>query len=87
VAFWSVKLNCDSQGCIANLKNPLYSQYAKYIAMSFQYAREAVAKGHVDIRYVESARNVEDILTKPMAKPRFQIHRKGKEMITSRTSH
>ena len=77
VAPWSVKMFCDNQGCIANLKNPLYSKYTKHIAVSFHYAREAIAKGQVDIRYVESARNMADILTKPLAKPVFHGHRKS----------
>ena len=68
---------CDNQGCVANLKNPLYSKYTKHIAVSFHYAREAIAKGQVDIRYVESARNMADILTKPLAKPVFHAHRKS----------
>ncbi len=72
---WSIKLFCDNQGCIANLKNPLYSKYTKHIAVSFHFAREAIGKGQVDIRYVESAKNVADILTKPLPQPVFLSHR------------
>jgi hypothetical protein len=52
---------CDNQGCIANLRNPLYSKYTKHIAVSFHFAREAIGKGQVDIRYVESANNMADL--------------------------
>jgi hypothetical protein len=72
---WRVTLHCDNQGCIANLRNPLYSKYTKHIAVSFHFAREAIAKGQVDVVYVESARNVADIFTKPLGKPVFQAHR------------
>jgi hypothetical protein len=75
VAPWSVTIHCDNQGCIANLKNPLYSKYTKHIAVSFHFAREAIAKGNVKIQYIESAKNVADILTKPLARPAFQVHR------------
>ena len=74
---WSVKLYCDNQGCIANLKNPLYSKYTKHIAVSFHFAREAIAKGQVIIRYIESAKNKADMLTKPLARPVFQVHRRA----------
>ena len=74
---WSVKLYCDNQGCIANLKNPLYSKYTKHIAVCFHFAREAIAKGQVTLCYVESARNKADMLTKPLARPAFQMHRRG----------
>lgn len=72
---WIIKLHCDNQGCIANLKNPLSSKYTKHIAVSFPFAREAIGKGHVDRRYVESGNNVPDLLTKPLAKPVFVKHR------------
>ncbi len=74
---WSVTLHCDKQGCLANLKNPLYSKYIKDMAVSFCFAREAIAKGNVDVQYIESAKNMADILTKVFSKPVFQIHRKS----------
>jgi hypothetical protein len=83
VAPWNVKLYCDNQGCIANLRNPLYSKYTKHIAVSFHYAREAIAKGQVDIQYVESAKNKADIMTKPLAKPLFQVHRQSIGLLNS----
>jgi hypothetical protein len=51
---WTVKIHCDNQGCIANLKNPVYSKYTKHIAVQFHFAREAIKKGQVDVKYVES---------------------------------
>jgi hypothetical protein len=73
----SIVINCDGTGCIANLKNPLYSKYTKHIAVSFYFAREAIAKGQVIIRYIESAKNKADMLTKPLARPVFQVHRRA----------
>ena len=61
-----VKLHCDNQGCILNLKNPVNSKYTKHIAVHFHYAREAIKKGQVDVCHVESALNTADILTKPL---------------------
>jgi len=70
-----VKLYCDNQGCIANLKNPLYSKYTKHIAVCFHFAREAIAMGQVILCYVESAKNKADMLTKPLSRHLFQFHR------------
>ena len=75
VSPWSITLHCDNQGCIANLKNPLNSKYTKHIAVRFHFAREAIAKGQVDIRYITSALNVADILTKALPKGTFAGHR------------
>ena len=71
---WSVKLYCDNQGCIQNLKNPVYSKYTKHIAVQFHFAREAIKLGQVDIKYVESAKNQADMMTKPLVGPVFKRH-------------
>eukprot|EP00884_Botryococcus_braunii_P015592 jgi/Botrbrau1/2716/Bobra.0203s0058.1 len=47
---WRVKVFCDNQGlgchrCISNLRNPLYSKFTTHVAVSFHYAREAMAVG------------------------------------------
>jgi hypothetical protein len=72
---WKVKMFCDNRGCIANLRNPVYSKYTKHIAIAFHFAREAIAKGQVDILYVPSGQNQADLLTKPLVKPLFVKHR------------
>ena len=77
VAPWMVKLHCDNQGCILNLKNPVNSKYTKHIAVQFHYAREAIKKGQVDVRHVDSASNTADILTKPLVPPVFRRHVEG----------
>ncbi len=70
----SVKLYCNDLGCIQNLKNPVYSKYTKHIAVQFHFAREAIKMGQVDIKYVESANNRADMMTKPLVGPVFKNH-------------
>ena len=77
VSPWSIRLYCDNQGCIANLKNPLNTKYTKHIAVRFHFAREAIAKGQVDIRWIESTKNVADIMTKALNKVVFVGHRQN----------
>jgi hypothetical protein len=72
---WIVKIHCDNQGCINHLRNPVFSKHTKHIAISFHFAREAIALGQVDMRYIPSARNVADIFTKPLTRQVFQGHR------------
>jgi hypothetical protein len=72
---WIVKIHCDNQGCISHLKNPVFSKHTKHIAVSFHFAREAIALGQVDFKYIESPRNVADIFTKPLTRQVFQGHR------------
>ena len=75
VSPWTIKLYCDNQGCIANLKNPLNTKYTKHIAVKFHFAREAIATGQVDIRWIESSKNVADIMTKALHRAVFVGHR------------
>jgi hypothetical protein len=74
---WTVKIHCDNQGCINHLRNPVFSKHTKHIAISFHFAREAIALGQVDVKYVPSARNVADIFTKPLTRQVFQGHREA----------
>jgi hypothetical protein len=74
VSPWTVKIHCDNQGCIQNLKNVINSKFTKHIAVQFHYAREAIKMGQVDIKYIESARNHADIMTKPLVGPVFKKH-------------
>ena len=71
---WSVKLYCNNQGCIQNLKNPVYSKYTKHIAVQFHFAREAIKLGQVDIKYVETSNNQADMMTKPLVGPVLKRH-------------
>lgn len=48
---WQLGLYCDNQGCIANLKNPMYIKFIKHVALRFHYARDAISKGPEDIRH------------------------------------
>ncbi len=34
-ALWTVKIYFDNQGCIATLRNPVYSKHTKHIAVQF----------------------------------------------------
>jgi hypothetical protein len=53
----------------------VFSKHTKHIAVSFHFAREAIALGQVDFKYIESARNVADMFTKPLTRQVFQGHR------------
>jgi hypothetical protein len=71
-----ITLYCDNQGCISNLKNHLVSKYTKHISVSYHYAREHVAWGHIDPVYISTHQNVADMFTKPLAPLVFLKHRK-----------
>ncbi len=65
-------VNSPFEGRLTNLKYRVNSNYAKHIAVSFHYASEITAKGQVEVKYVDSAKNVADLITKPLLRDVFQ---------------
>ena len=61
----------DNQGAIKIMKNEASSGRTKHVDIKLQFLKEAVLKGEVDIRYVNTADNVSDIFTKPLNRLAF----------------
>ncbi len=70
-----VKLYCDNQGCIANLKHHLISKHTKHISVRLHHGREKVAWGQIVPDYVATDENMADMFTKPLSATVFQKHR------------
>lgn len=72
-----ITMHCDNQGCISNLESHFVSKYTIHISVSYHYAREHVAWGHVDPVYILSTKeNVADMFTKVLAPAVLLKHRK-----------
>jgi transposase InsO family protein len=70
-------INCDSTGCIANLKNPLSSSYVKHIDARYKSSREMVGDLKIVPQYISTDENVSDVFTKPLANAKFSKFRAG----------
>ena len=64
-------LYCDNSGAVAIAKSPLTTTSLKHVLRRHFFVREACEAGEVDIVHVPTADNVADVLTKFVAKPRF----------------
>ncbi|SOV09393.1 uncharacterized protein UDID_18579 [Ustilago sp. UG-2017a] len=62
---WPV-LYTDSQGCIQVSKDPAKHWKLKHIDTRYHFVRNHVQEGDVAIKYVGTANNVADVLTKPL---------------------
>ncbi|SOV09582.1 uncharacterized protein UDID_19010 [Ustilago sp. UG-2017a] len=62
---WPV-LYTDSQGCIQVSKDPAKHWKLKHIDTRYHFIRDHVQEGDVAIKYVGTANNVADVLTKPL---------------------
>jgi hypothetical protein len=66
-------IKSDSQGAIASLKNPMFSQRTKHIDVIHHFVREKVADGILNFEFCPGAENVADVLTKPLPGPKFRF--------------
>jgi hypothetical protein len=66
----------DYQPAIALAKNPILHDWSKHIDIKFQFLRDCVDGGQIVIEFVETGRQLADILTKSLRRLRFMELRK-----------
>ena len=67
-----MKINCDNQGAIALAKDNKFHSRTKHIDLRFHFIREAVQDKKITVSYIPTEENPSDVLTKALAKPKFQ---------------
>jgi hypothetical protein len=66
---------CDNQSCIKLSENPVFHDRSKHIEIRYHFIRDRVQKGAVKLQYIPTDQQVADILTKPLAKGKFEAFR------------
>jgi hypothetical protein len=69
-------LMVDNQTAIALAKNPVLHDRSKHIDIKFHILRDRVDRGQIVIEFVETGRQLADILTKSLGRLRFMELRK-----------
>lgn len=62
----SIEVNCDSQIAIYLSKNYIYRETTKHIAVKYNFIREIIADGIVQVLKIHTSINLEDMLTKTL---------------------
>lgn len=65
-------LLCDNKAARILSEDQVFHSRSKHIDIRYHYIRECCENGSILVRYVPSAENVADILTKPLAYPQFK---------------
>jgi hypothetical protein len=65
-------LKVDNQPAIALAKNPVLHDRSKHIDVKFHFIRDCIDGGQLVIEFVDSGRQLADILAKPLGRLRFQ---------------
>jgi hypothetical protein len=66
---------CDNQSCIKLSENPVFHDRSKHIEIRYHFIRDRIQKGAVKLQYIPTDQQVVDILTKPLAKGKFEAFR------------
>jgi len=64
-------LKVDNQSAIKLVKNPEFHKRIKHIDVRYYFIRELYESGIVNILYVESEKQIADILTKPLTREKY----------------
>jgi hypothetical protein len=74
--FHHVPLLCDSTSAISVAKNTLLHSRTKHIDVYFHFLRDHYEKGDIELHYIDTTRQLVDILTKPLDQKTF-VHLRG----------
>ena len=66
----------DNQPAIALTNNPILHDRCKHIDIKFHFLRDCIDGGQIIIEFVETGRQLADILTKSLGRLRFMEPRK-----------
>jgi hypothetical protein len=77
VNFERVPLMCDNTSAILVAKNPVFHKKMRHVERRHQFLRDHVEKGDIEMRYIDTERQLTDIFTKPLDSFRFANLRGG----------
>jgi hypothetical protein len=77
VNFERVPLMCDNTSAILVAKNLIFHKKMRHVEKRHHFLRDHVEKGDIEMRYIDTERQLTDIFTKPLDSFRFANLRGG----------
>jgi hypothetical protein len=71
VIFERVPLMCDNTSAISVAKNLVFHKKMRHVERRHHFLRDHVEKGDIEMRYIDTERQLADIFTKPLDSSRF----------------
>jgi hypothetical protein len=78
VRFEKVSLICDNTSAISVAKNPVFHKKMRHVEKRHHFLRDHVENGDIEMRYIDTERQLADIFTKPLDSSRFADLRGGR---------
>jgi hypothetical protein len=66
VSFERVPLICDNTSAISVAKNSVFHKRMRHLERRHHFLRDHVEKGDIEMRYIDTERQLTDIFTKPL---------------------
>ena len=66
---------CDNHSCVKLSENPVFHDKSKHIEIKYHYIRDMLQRGAVKLQYVAMEDQITDVLTKPLARVKFEYFR------------
>jgi len=76
----SIPIYCDNIVAYCLSKNPILQSIAKHIEIKHHFIRDYVQKGILDIQFIDTKHQWDDIFTKPLIVERFDFIKKNLNM-------
>lgn len=68
-------LKVDNKSAISVCKNPVFHDRSKHIDTRYHFIRQCIEEKKVEVEFISTDEQVADILTKPLARIKFQEFR------------
>ena len=68
---------CDNQSCVKLSENPVFHDKSKHIEIKYHYIKDMVQRGAVKLQHVATEEQIADVLTKPLARVKFEYFREN----------
>ena len=80
-------LHCDKQSCVKLSENRVFHDKSKHIEIKYHYVRDMVQRGAVKLQYVAKEEQIADVLTKPLARLKFEYFRERLGVLQIEETH
>jgi hypothetical protein len=77
VRFERVPHMCDNTSAISVSKNPIFHKKMRHVERRQNFLRDHVEKGDIEMRYINTERQLANFFTKPLNSSRFADLRGG----------
>jgi hypothetical protein len=66
LSFEKVSLMCDNTSAISVAKNSVFHKKMRHVESRHHFLKDHVEKGDIEMRYIDTERQLADIFTKPL---------------------